>query len=162
MTHLAVADSHRSVRTAAVTLLSLTVVSTILLGGVAAALTSRAVTAGAYSGTTSEHQPVTFTVAANRKSVRNFTSEVGYNGKCGQGGGPGFEFDIASMTLTAANTFTATVVAADNAVKSTLQISGKISGKSATGTILAPKPYFTCSAPNQKVNPYSATFTAKG
>ncbi|MGH2886353.1 MAG: hypothetical protein ACRDPA_27260, partial [Solirubrobacteraceae bacterium] len=45
---------------------------------------------GTYSGTTSEHQPVTLKVVSNGDAITNFNTLLGYNGKCGQGGGPGY------------------------------------------------------------------------
>ena len=114
---------------------------------------------GSYAGTTSEKSPITFTVAG--KSVKAITSSLGYDGKCGQGGGPGFSFVAPSAAIGAGGRFTATVTASAGSVKGVIQITGVISGSSAHGTISEPKPYFTCKAPNQKVNPYSETFSAK-
>lgn len=117
--------------------------------------------AGAYSGTTSESEPVSFTVAAGGTSVSALKASLGYNGKCGQGGGPGFAIDVAKASLSKSGTFTATTTGTAGSAKGAITIDGTISGGSAHGTIIEPKPYFTCRAPNQKVNPYSETFTAK-
>jgi uncharacterized membrane protein len=128
---------------------------------VAAALASNACAApkkGSYTGTTSERSPITFKVAG--KKVTAITSSLGYDGKCGAGGGPGFTFVAPSTTIGAGGHFTVTVTAHAGTATGVIQISGLISGSSAHGTISEPKPYFTCHAPNQKVNPYSETFTA--
>ncbi len=113
---------------------------------------------GSYSGTTSEKAPITFKVAG--KTVKAITSSLGYNGKCGSGGGPGFSFVVPSAAIGAGGRFTVTVTAHAGSAKGVIKISGVISGSSAHGTISEPTPFFTCQAPNQKVNPYSETFSA--
>lgn len=120
-----------------------------------------AVKAGSYAGTTSELDPVTFTVAANRTSVTSFKAALGYNGKCGQAGGPGFYFDVAKTAISKSGTFSATVTATAGDAKGVISISGTLSGGSAHGTVSEHTPFFVCHAPNQKVNPYLETFTAK-
>src|SRR5690349_20463029 len=44
--------------------------------------------AGREPGTFRAGEAVTFRVARNGTHVLNFTTKLGYNGKCGQGGGP--------------------------------------------------------------------------
>jgi hypothetical protein len=147
--------------------LGLCVIAALALGAAAAQAaivatgTIGAVKAGAYAGTTSESNPVSFTVAANHASVTSFKASLAYNGKCGQGGGPGFEVDVAKTAISKHGTFSATVTATAGSAKGAISISGALSGSSAHGTISEHTPFFVCHAPNQKVNPYFETFTAK-
>ena len=104
--------------------------------------------------------PVSFTVSAGGKKITSFTGTLGYNGKCGQGGGPNFTFKVPAMTIATNGSFSGATQGKDNAAKGTIQIRGIISKQSAHGTILEPKPFFACHAPDRKVNPYSETFTA--
>jgi hypothetical protein len=116
---------------------------------------------GKYVGKSSETPaaPVTFTVLGGQK-ITSFAGSLAYNGKCGQGGGPTFSFSVPSMQITAGGHFAATAQGADNATKGAIRITGIISNRSAHGSIVEPKPFFDCAAPDQKVNPYSETFTA--
>jgi hypothetical protein len=116
-------------------------------------------TKGSYTGTTSEKSPITFKVVGKR--VKAITSSLGYDSKCGPGGGPGFSFVAPSAAIGADGHFSVTVTAHAGTAKGIIKISGVISGHSAHGTIIEPTPYFTCHPPNQHVNPYSETFVAK-
>ena len=133
--------------------------ASLLLPGVSSAATPPKT--GAYVGTTSEKGSVAFTVSKSAATVQSFTAQLGYNGKCGQGGGPGFEISIPSMKLSKAGGFTATTTGVAGKTKGTIKIAGKLSRTTARGTIVEPIPWFKCQAPNQKINPYSETFTAK-
>jgi hypothetical protein len=117
---------------------------------------------GKYVGTSSETSaaPVTFTVSVGGKKITSFVGALAYNGKCGEGGGPSFGLNVPSMTITSGGHFSATTQGVDNATKGLIRITGIVSNRSAYGSIVEPKPFFTCSAPHQKVNPYSETFTA--
>jgi hypothetical protein len=122
-------------------------------------------TPGSYSGATSKPGgvPVTFAVSANGKKVLSFKTQIGYDGKCGQGGGPGFEVKVKSMAITASGAFSATVtgtfpVAAAKVKPVKIKVSGHISGSAASGVVFEPGD--TCSN-DSHANPYSETFTAK-
>jgi hypothetical protein len=65
--------------------------------------------AGKYVGLTSEGGPVTLTVAAGGKTITHFHAVLGYNGKCGQGGGPGLTAAPVSMTIGAGGGFSKNV-----------------------------------------------------
>jgi hypothetical protein len=119
-------------------------------------------TSGKYAGKASESAvpPVSFTVSANKRTITSFTATLGYDGKCGQGGGPTFSFKVPSMAIGASGSFSGTTIAKDNAAKATIQITGVISLRSAHGTIFEPKPTFVCRPPNQKLNAFSETFSA--
>ena len=67
----------------------------MLLLGAAVALA--AAKAGRYSGTTSEKGAVTLTIAHGK--ITHFHAVVGYNGKCGQGGGPPLTAAPASISI---------------------------------------------------------------
>jgi hypothetical protein len=101
-----------------------------------AAVADAAVTPGNYSGVTSERIPVTFTVVGH--TLRNFKTQIGYNGKCGQGGGPGYTIDVAKVTGKGHGKFSATItlkgpVAAVPNRKA--KLTGTASGSKVTGTI---------------------------
>ena len=122
---------------------------------------SKAPASGTYNGTTSEKSTVTFSVGKGGKTITSFVSSLAYNGKCGQGGGPGFEINVSTMMVSKSGHFSATTIGKVNAATGTIQVAGKIAGHAAAGTIVEPKPFFTCRPPHQKVNPYSESFTAK-
>lgn len=117
---------------------------------------------GSYSGTTSKpgEVPVTFKVSANGKHILQFSTSLGYDGKCGQGGAPSYEVKVASMAISSKGTFAA-VTKGTFPVKSVkpikVKVSGRISGGTASGRVF--KPGAHCSATN-KANPFSETFTA--
>lgn len=143
-------------------------VQSVVLGAAVAALAavsiaaaSAAVPAGSYTGTTTEKGPISFTVAKGGTAVQSFTVALGYDGKCGQGGGPTFSVAVKSIAVAANGSFQASVTAHDNAIAAVVQVKGSISKSGARGSVSEPKPYFACHAPNQKVNPYAETFTAK-
>ncbi|MHB8532487.1 MAG: hypothetical protein ACYDC2_07185 [Solirubrobacteraceae bacterium] len=59
-----------------------------LIAALLSAVAAAAVSSGKYTGRTSEGTPVTLTVAAGGHAITHFRGELGYNGKCGPGGGP--------------------------------------------------------------------------
>jgi hypothetical protein len=128
--------------------------ATALLAG--AAVADAAVTSGSYSGTTSERIPVTLTVSAH--ALKNLKTQIGYNGKCGQGGGPGYTIDASKVTLKSNGSFSATIVLHSFNLKATknrtAKLTGKASGSSVHGTIAGQG--FTFSG----CNGYTETFTA--
>lgn len=143
----------------------------VLLAGTTGALAAshskhaKHATPGSYSGLAGKHGgvPVTFTVSSNGKKVLSFSTTLGYNGTCGQGGGPGYEVKVKSMAISAKGAFSATVkgtfpVAAAKVKPVKVKVSGHISGSSASGVVFVPGD--TCSN-NSHANPYSETFTAK-
>ncbi|HEU0249996.1 MAG TPA: hypothetical protein VFR48_04655 [Solirubrobacteraceae bacterium] len=124
---------------------------------------AKAPTKGNYQGLTSEKIAVTFEVSAGGKNILNFTTALGYNGKCGQGGGPGFEIKVKAIRVshgkfsaTTKGTLHAAVVVKPIDVK----ISGHISGKKATGTVAQTGGKNKCTTIDKGANPYSETFTA--
>jgi hypothetical protein len=112
-----------------------------------------------FSGTTSERGPVSFKVVG--KHVVAFSASLGYNGNCGQGGGPGYTIKVASIKVASGGRFSATTtgvgpVASVPSVR--IRVAGRIKARHATGSVLEPKHF--CAAPNQTKLSYAETFTA--
>ena len=115
---------------------------------------------GEYVGKSSEASPVTFIVSPGGDKITSFVGTLAYNGKCGQGGGPGFSLKVSTIPITSGGHFSVTTQGVDNATKGTIRITGIVSSRSAHGSIVEPTPFFKCSPPHQNVNSYSETFTA--
>ena len=118
-----------------------------------------------YSGISSERSPISFKVASNGKHVTKFTTTIGYNGKCGAGGGAPFVVKAASISIT--NGSFHKRVTAHGPPGSTgiparkFDVSGKFSGrggKTAKGSVAAVNLH--CLPPNARKNPYSETYKA--
>ena len=102
----------------------------------AAALASAAIPSGSYRGTTSEGGSVTFTVARGGRALRFFRAQLGYNGKCGPGGGPLLNASIPALAIGPGGTFaTGTRLRLGTVVNDPGRVSGRISHGVATGTI---------------------------
>jgi hypothetical protein len=114
---------------------------------------------GKWKGTTSEQIKVTFSVSSNHKQVTNFVTQLGYNGTCGQGGGPGFGVHVAKMTITKTHTYAATTTSKAFGRTITVKVTGSISGSKASGKVS--NPASGCAAPYAGHLAYSETFTAK-
>jgi hypothetical protein len=108
----------------------------VALASATTAFAANQVTAGIYSGTTSEHGPVTFKVVSGGHAITNFKTQLGYNGKCGQGGGPGYNVVISRIAIPASGKF---------AKKTTLkllqfhapgEVTGTASGNKVTGRVV--------------------------
>lgn len=143
--------------------LASTGVVALLAFGAAGTAIAKAPTKGNYQGLTSERIAVTFNVPGGGKRILNFTTALGYDGKCGQGGGPGFEINVKSIRVshgkfsaTTKGTLHASVVVTPISVR----ISGRIAGKKASGTVAETGSKNKCTTINKGANPYSETFTA--
>lgn len=135
----------------------------LLAFGAADTAVAKAPTKGNYQGLTSENIAVSFKVPAGGKSILNFTTALGYNGKCGQGGGPGFEINVKSIRVSHGKfsaTTKGTLHAAVGVKPINVKISGHISGKKASGTVAETGGKNQCTTVNKGANPYSETFTA--
>ena len=88
-----------------------------------------------YSGVTTEHNPVSFRISANGKAILRLSTHLGYDGACGQGGGPNYPVSAASIALSAKDTFAHSVHVKIGPDTTTVKISGSFSGKTAKGTI---------------------------
>jgi len=107
----------------------------LLLGGTLAAA---AVKAGRYSGSTSEGGAVTLTISANKKTITHFNALIGYNGKCGPGGGPTLTAAPVTISIGRGGAFSLavrlTLHAAVN-VNDPGRVFGRVSGSTVTGTV---------------------------
>lgn len=105
----------------------------LLCVGVAAAK----IAAGRYAGTTSEKSPVTFTISGTK--ITHFKAVLAYNGKCGQGGGPGLTAAPASITIGSGGAFSQSVTLSLTGISSPIhdpgRVFGKVSGSTVKGTI---------------------------
>jgi len=127
--------------------------------GVALLAASAAVAAGhastgTYSGTTSEHEPVTFKVVSGGHAITNFKTTLSYNGKCGQGGGPDYNVAISRIEIPASGKFSKRTTLRLLQFHAPGAVSGTASGNKVTGKAVQ----FL----NGKVNKcYVETFTAR-
>jgi hypothetical protein len=94
---------------------------------------AKAPKAGTYEGTSSEKGPVTLKVANKGVAVVGFKTAIGYDGKCGQGGGPGFEPMITKAPIKKGR-FSVTVTFKGE-VPSVHSKQGKVTGKFSGGTV---------------------------
>jgi hypothetical protein len=113
--------------------------------------------AGTYEGTSSEKGPVTLKVAKGSVAVVSFKTAIGYDGKCGQGGGPGFEPRITSAPITKGH-FSVTVTfkgVVPSIPSKKGKVTGRFSGGTVTGTVVIP------SLKTKGCLSYSETYSAK-
>lgn len=111
--------------------------------------------AGTYEGTSSESGTVTLKVS--RGAVVGFTTTIGYDGKCGQGGGPGFEPKVRHAVIRK-DRFSATVTfkgLVPSIPSKQGKVTGKFSGRKVTGTVVIPSLKSTTGCLS-----YSETYTA--
>ena len=121
---------------------------------------------GHYLGKTSERAvaslpqatSVSFTVSTNGTEILNLSASLGYNGVCGQGGGPEYKVAVPVITLGLGGQFAASTQGVFHTLRMAIRIAGNVSGVSAHGTIAAIK--LSCPPPSSTKNPYSETFTA--
>jgi hypothetical protein len=135
--------------TAIALLLPLTLATIALAAG-------KAPNAGTYEGTSSEKGPVTLEVAKGGAAVVGFKTVIGYDGKCGQGGGPGFEPQVAKAPIKKGR-FSVTVMFKGE-VPSIPSKKGKVTGRFAGGTVTG-----TVVIPSLKIKtclPYRETYSA--
>lgn len=130
-----------------------------------AAVALAAISTGSYSGRSSEHNAVTFKVVKKghpaRLKVKSFSTDVSYDGKCGQGAGPLYVVKANSIPVNSHGSFSKVVLAkfvtgTSSSVK--FKIHGHLSGASATGSVAAKGQH--CAPPHQKKNPFAVTFSA--
>jgi hypothetical protein len=102
---------------------------------------------------------VTFQVSSNGRKVLNFKTRLGYDGKCGQGGGPSYEVHASPIAIGRTGRFTATTRGVLGPFHATVVISGRIRGREASGTLEVPGLHCATGA-HPGANPYFASFTA--
>lgn len=118
---------------AAVLILSLLLVAVALAA-------KKAPKPGTYEGTSSEKSPVTFKVSSGGTAVQSFKTAIGYDGKCGQGGGPGYtaaagRIAIKNGSFSITTTFKGPVA---SVAPKQGKITGTFSGNTVTGTVGIP------------------------
>jgi hypothetical protein len=118
----------------------------------ASALAAAKPQAGPYSGTTSERGGVTLEVSGG--AITHFTAVIGYNGKCGQGGGPDLTASIPRMAISPNGSFGANVrLKLGTLVNDPGRVFGTAHASTVTGTV----EQFLHGKPNKC---YVETFTA--
>jgi hypothetical protein len=133
-------------------LISIVVVCAGLLA-MGTSLAAASVLTGNYFGTTSEHGTVTLKVVATGPAITSFKSHLGYDGKCGQGGGPDFSVNVSRIAIGQDGKFSARTTLKAPGNHSMGVVSGKASSHRVTGKIVA---YLV-----GKANPcYTETFSA--
>jgi hypothetical protein len=106
----------------------------LLILALSAGVAAGRVASGRYVGETSEGSPVAFQAAHG--AITHFTAELGYNGKCGQGGGPGLTASIPRMKIGRTGSFgTDTRLTLGTLVDDPGRVFGKAKGKVVTGTV---------------------------
>jgi hypothetical protein len=100
-----------------------------------AAFAAGHLTPGTYSGTTSEHQSVTFKVVSTGPAITNFKTTLGYNGKCGQGGGPGYNVVISRIAIPGNGEFSKRTTLKLLQLHAPGEVTGKASGSKVTGKV---------------------------
>ncbi len=129
----------------------------IVLGGgaIAEAAGTVKVKPGNYKGTTSENIAVTFKIKG--RTIKNFSTSIGYSGACGQGGGPGYTIKANRVHIKANGKFAArvTLVGPVKSVKSVKgSLTGKAKGRAVSGKIV------DLALKHAKCNGYTETFSA--
>lgn len=131
-------------------------IASLLVGGGLAQAGVVKVKAGSYSGQTSEKVSITFKIVG--RSIESLHTAIGYNRKCGQGGGPGYTISVNKIKIESNGGYSAKItlkgqVAAVKSSPGTLK--GKASGSTVTGKIVdSSTAKFSC-------NGYTETFTAR-
>jgi hypothetical protein len=123
----------------------------LVTAGVAAAATPLSV--GKYFGSNSEHNTVTFKAVSHGTAITGFKTTLGYNGKCGQGGGPGYNVSIAKIAIPANGKFSKKTTLRLGSLHAPGQVSGTASGFSVKGKVVQ----FFNGKPNKC---YTETFSA--
>jgi hypothetical protein len=106
----------------------------------AVALAAKAPKAGTYEGTSSEKSPVAFKVSSGGTQVQSFKTAIGYDGKCGQGGGPGYtaaagRIPIKNGRFSITTSFKGPVA---SVASKRGEITGRFSGGTVTGIVVIP------------------------
>ncbi|MDE3069770.1 MAG: hypothetical protein KGJ43_03485 [Acidobacteriota bacterium] len=133
-----------------------------LLAGAASAPAAKAPAKGrTFRGTTSERGSVTLTLTPNGRRITSFSTSIGYNGKCGPGGGPGYVVKGGGIAVKRNGTFSATLTGRLSTIKPVkVRLAGRISGNRATGSVVVPSVTHCTSGPHKGVSAYSETFVA--
>lgn len=123
-----------------------------VLATAGAAFAAGQVSAGSYKGTTTEGGPVTLKVVDGGHAITNFKTQLGYNGKCGQGGGPGYNVVISRIEIPTSGKFSKKTTLKLAQLHAPGEVSGKASGAQVKGKVVQ----FFDGKPNKC---YTETFT---
>ena len=114
-----------------------TMACSLAVGAVALAAGKPPHKPGHYGGASSEGQRVSFEVSKSGTSIKNFKTSIGYNGKCGPGGGPGFLPEASRVSIKHGSFSIAVkfrgVTTSISPMKG--KITGRFSGTKVTGTV---------------------------
>jgi hypothetical protein len=132
-----------------------TTACSLAVGAVALAATKPPHKPGHYGGASSEGQSVTFQVSKSGTSIQSFKTSIGYNGKCGQGGGPGFLPEASRISIKHGSF---SIAVKFRGVTPSIppmngKITGKFSGSTVNGTVAR--------TGGSGCNGYSMTYRAK-
>ena len=127
----------------------------LAVGAVALAAAKPPHKPGHYGGANSEGQIVAFQVSKSGTSIQGFKTSIGYNGKCGQGGGPGFKPEASRISIKHGSFSIAVKFKGVTPSISPMngKITGKFSGNTVTGTVAR--------TGGSGCNGYSMTYRAK-
>jgi hypothetical protein len=119
--------------------IAIALILSLVLAAVALAA-KKAPKPGTYAGTSSEKSPVTFKVSKGGASIQGFKTTIGYDGKCGQGGGPGYTVAVGRIAIKNGSFSIATSFKGPVASVPSKQgkVTGKFSGNTVTGTVGIP------------------------
>lgn len=98
----------------------------------AAAISQAAIKPGTYTGQSSEHQLVTVKIQGH--TIKSLKTTIGYNGKCGQGGGPGYNIDAKNVKIGKHGSFSAHIKLR-GIVPAIKAVNGTLKGKAANGKV---------------------------
>jgi hypothetical protein len=116
--------------------IALTLAIAAVLATAGAAIAASPLSTGKYSGTTSENIAVTFKVVDHGAAITGFKTQLGYNGKCGQGGGPGYNVSISRIAIAASGKFSKNTTLRLLKLHAPGRVSGTASGSTVTGKVV--------------------------
>ena len=82
------------------------------------------------------HGAVTFKVVSGGAAISNFKTQLGYNGTCGEGGGPGYNVVIPRIAIPANGKFSKKTTLKILSFHAPGEVSGKASGGKVTGMVV--------------------------
>jgi hypothetical protein len=130
-----------------------------LLLAATVAWAGKPVKGASYAALSRQGEPLSFKVSSSGKQVQGFSTFLGYNGACGQGGGPAYTVKAGTISIRSGRFSTTTTgkgpIASVKSIR--VHIQGSFSGRSATVTVAE----LGIHCPRSSKNPYSETFAAK-
>jgi hypothetical protein len=135
-----------------------------VVAGGAFAADNHAIGGDRYEGRTSQGQATVIVVSASGRTVTALLTAVTYDGLCGKRSDPAYQISSTSKAAIGPDGTFAMTTRSTTAGPGSLamRVTGIFSGTTVHGTIAETGPKARCAAPRARVNPYQATFTAKG